>query len=107
MSGDNTAIIIFLVFMGVLSLIYLSSTIRLIPSKFGPVKTVKAVVTNKYISKSFSKYDGNGEKVKYVIVFSIEGKKKYFFVSQFSHDGYRVNEKGTLTYKGSTLLKFE
>ena len=107
MSGDNTAIIIFLVFMGLLSLIYLAPAIRLIQSKFGPVKTVKAVVTNKYISKSFSKYAGNGEKVKYVIVFSIEGKKKYFSVSQFSYDGYRVNEKGTLTYKGSTLLKFE
>ena len=95
------------IFIGLLILIYLVTVSRLIQSKFGSTKTVKAVVTNKYISKSFSKYAGNGENVKYVIVFSVEGKKKYFHVSQFSYDGYRLNETGTLTYKGSTLLTFE
>ena len=107
MSGDHTAIIIFLVFIGLLALIYCVPAIRFIQSKFGPMKTVKAVITNKYISNSFSKYAGNGKKEKYVIVFSVEGKKKYFSVSQFSYHGYRVNETGMLTYKGSALVKFE
>ena len=107
MSGDNIAIIVFSVFMVLLILIYLAPIIRLTQSKFGSEKTVKAVVTNKYIAKSFSKYAGNGVREKYVIVFSVDGKKKYFPVSQFSYDGYQVNEKGTLTYKGSSLIKFE
>lgn len=107
MSGDTIAIIIFLVFMGVLILIYSVPIIRIIQSKFGSTKMVKAVVTNKYVSKSFSKYAGNGKSAKYVIVFSVDGKKKYFQVSQFSYEGYQVNETGTLTYKGSTLVKFE
>ena len=107
MSGDTIAIIIFLVFMGVLILIYSVPIIRIIQSKFGSTKMVKAVVTNKYVSKSFSKYAGNGRNAKYVIVFSVDGKKKYFNVSQFSYEGYHVNETGTLTYKGSTIIKFE
>lgn len=93
--------------MGLLILIYLAPIIRLIQGKLGSIKTVKAIVTNKYIAKSFSKYSGNGTKEKYVIVFSVNGKKKYFQVSQFSYDGYQVNETGTLTYRGNTLVKFE
>lgn len=86
---------------------YLRPIIGFLQSKFGSEKTVNAVVEKKYISKSFSKYARNGEKEKYVIVFSVEGKKKYFNVSQFSYNGYKVNEKGKLTYKGNMIIKFE
>jgi hypothetical protein len=80
---------------------------KAIKSKYGPTKTVNAVVIDKHIIESFSKYAGNGKKEKYVIVFSVDGKKKSFYVSGFSYGGYRVNEKGKLTYKGDRLISFE
>ena len=52
--------------------------------------------------KNFNK---KGEK--YMIAFSVDGKTKRFQVSQFSYNGYQVNEKGMLTYKGNQLIKFE
>ena len=42
-----------------------------------------------------------------MIVFSVNGKKKSFYVSQFSYNGYKVNEKGTLKYKGNKLISFK
>ena len=44
---------------------------------------------------------------KYYAVLSIDGKKKSFYVSQFSYNGYRVNEKGLLKYKGDKLIEFK
>lgn len=107
MSGDTIAILIFSVFMGLLILIYSVPVIRILQSKFGSTKTVQAVVANKYRSKPFSKYAGAGKSEKYVIVFSVDGKKKYFQVSQSSYEGYQVNETGTLIYKGNRIVKFE
>ena len=45
--------------------------------------------------------------LEYLIVFSVDGKKKSFYVSQFSYGGYRVNEKGVLKYKGDKLIEFK
>ena len=36
-----------------------------------------------------------------------DGKRLPFYVSEFSYSGYRLKEKGTLTYRGDRLLKFE
>lgn len=76
-------------------------------SRFAPVQSVKAEVIDKHITKTFSRYAGNGYREKYVIVFSVGGKKKSFYVSQFSYGGYRVGEKGTLKHKGDRLIGFE
>ena len=64
-------------------------------------------VSRQSISKWETKYSGNGKSEKYVIVFSVGGKKKSFYVSQFSYNGYRINEKGTLKYKGDKLIDFK
>jgi len=55
----------------------------------------------------FAKYSGNGKREKYVIVFSVGGKKKSFYVSEFSYGGYRINEKGVLKYKGDKIVDFK
>ena len=80
--------------------------IKAIKAKYAPIKSVKAVVIDKHIIETFSKYSGNGKHEKFVIVFSVDGKKKSFYVSQFSYGGYRVNENGTLKYKGSRIIEF-
>lgn len=81
--------------------------IKAIKAKHAPVKSVNAVVIDKRIVETFSKYSGNGKHEKYVIVFSVGGKKKAFYVSQFSYSGYKVNETGTLKYKGDRLIEFK
>ena len=99
------------VFFSLMFGLWLWAMVRLllkgIKSKHAPVKTVQALVVDKQIIETFSKYSGNGKHEKYVIVFSVNGKKKSFYVSQFSYGGYRVNEEGALTYKGDKLIEFK
>ena len=105
---DNTfSYILAALFLGLWLLYAVRVTSKAIKSKYGPTKTVNAVVIDKHIIESFSKYAGNGKKEKYVVVFSVDGKKKAFYVSQLSYGGYRSNEKGKLTYKGERLISFE
>ena len=94
-------------FIGIGVLAMGSIIVRIFKNRYAPIKTVKAVVIDKNKVETFSKYSGNGKSEKYVIVFSIDGKKKSFYVSQFSYNGYRVNEKGTLKYKGDKLIEFK
>lgn len=89
-----------------LILLWVLVIIRFIINRSAPTKTVKATVTDKQTVETFSKYSGNGNVTKYVVVFSAEGKKKSFYVSHFSYNGYRINEKGTLKYKGDRLISF-
>lgn len=103
MPENLPSIIIISLFMG----IGLLALIRTLGKKLAPVRTVKAQVTHKQRQEVFSKYSGNGKSYKYVVVFTAEGKKLSFYVSEFSYSGYRVNEKGTLTYKGDRLIKFQ
>ena len=99
--------VIIALFMGVGALALVSLLVRVVKNRYAPVKTAKAVVIDKNKVETFSKYSGTGKSEKYVIVFSVDGKKKSFYVSQFSYNGYRVNEKGTLKYKGDKLIEFK
>ena len=99
--------LIFSVFTGISLLALAGILVKIIKNRCAPVQTVPAVVLNKQTNKSFSKYAGNGAHEKYVVVFSVDGKKKAFYVSQFSYGGYKKGEKGTLTYKGERLIDFK
>ena len=100
-------IVITSIFIGIGALAMGSIIARTIKNRYAPIKKVKAVIIDKNKIESFSKYSGNGEAEKYVIVFSVNGKKKSFYVSQFSYNGYKVNEKGILKYKGNKLISFK
>lgn len=80
--------------------------VRLIRNRRAPVRTVKAEVADKFKQETFSKYRGSGKSARYVIVFLAEGKKRPFYVSEFSYGGYRIGEKGTLKWKGDRLIDF-
>lgn len=95
-----------IVFVSIWILAGIFLIIKFVKNKIAPVKTVKAQVTNKHRQEVFSKYSGAGKQYKYVIVFSAEGKILSFYVSEFSYNGYKVNERGTLTYKGNRLINF-
>ena len=88
-------------------LMIIGAVIGFILNRFAPVKSVKAEVVHKQINETFPRYSDTGKRQKYVIVFLAEGKKRSFYVSQLSYNGYRVGEKGTLKYKGDRLIGFE
>ena len=89
-----------------IALVWLLAFLRIIINKHAPIKTIQATVVDKHITETFSKYAGNGKQKRYVIVFSAKGKKLSFYVSEFSYNGYRPGEKGTLKYKGDKLIDF-
>lgn len=107
MPENISNIVIVSLFMGVGALALVSVLVKAVKNRYAPIKTVKAVVVDKNKVEAFSKYSGSGKSEKYVIVFSVDGKKKSFYVSQFSYNGYRINEKGTLKYKGDKLIEFK
>ena len=107
MPENISNIVIVSLFMGVGALALVSLLVKVVKNRYTPVRTAKAVVIDKNKVETFSKYSGTGKSEKYVIVFSVDGKKKSFYVSQFSFNGYRVNEKGTLKYKGDKLIEFK
>ena len=107
MPENISNIVIISLFMGVGALALVSLLVKAIKNRYAPIKTVKAIVVDKNKVETFSKYSGTGKSEKYVIVFSVGGKKKSFYVSQISYNGYRVNERGTLKYKGDKLIEFK
>lgn len=80
--------------------------VKLLLRRLGPVRTVKAKVVDKHKAETFSKYSGTGKAVRYVVTFEIDGKRKGFYVSEFSYGGYRMGESGTLKYKGDRIIDF-
>lgn len=80
--------------------------VRIFRSKFGPIKKVKATVINKQKVESFSKYSGTGVHTRYAVTFLANEKHLSFYVSEFSYNGYRKGETGTLTYRGDRLIDF-
>jgi len=87
--------------------LFLLFWVRILSNAMAPVKQVKATVTNKYKEELFSKYSGDGKRERFVVVFSAEGKALSFQVSEFSYGGYRLNERGTLTYRGNRIIAFD
>ena len=81
--------------------------VKLIRNKFSPVKTVKAEVYDKYKPNVVSKYPENWKSKSCVVVFKIKDKKLSFNVSEFSYGNYKINEKGTLKYKGAKIISFK
>ena len=83
---------------------WIAFIMKFIKNKNATVKTVNAVVTDKYTQKVSFKSGLNS--VKYVVVFLAEGKKLSFTVSEFTYPEYKVKEKGILKYKGNSIMDF-
>ena len=103
-SSNMISNVIAVVFMSIWILALVGMFVKLVVA---PVKTVKAVVVDKHIVETFSAYSGNGQREKYAVVFSVDGREKMFYVSQFSYNGYWIGEKGLLTYKGGQIIEFK
>jgi len=87
-------------------LVVILYAVHFLRDRFSRTKTVKAVVVHKQPVTSFSKYAGNAQHTRYCVTFQAGKKKLSFYVSEFSYKGYRINESGTLKYKGSKIIDF-
>lgn len=67
-----------------------------------------AVVINKqcFDKQIIRKNQAPFTKKEYVITFECGGKKLNFEVPEISYNNYRINQKGTLKYKGNRLIDF-
>ena len=103
--------VIGIVFVSLLGALFLLVIVRMvmkvIKNQTAHTQTVEAVVIDKNTVETFSKYSGNSKKVKFVVAFMAEGRKKTFYVSEFSYNGYEIGEKGKLTYRGDMLISFK
>ncbi len=107
MPNDIISNVLAALFLGLWLLAAIRFLSKYIRSKYGSIKTVRAVVVDKHTIEHFSKYKGNGKSVEYIVVFSFDGRKKAFTVSEFSYGGYRLKEEGKLTYRGDRLISFK
>lgn len=80
---------------------------KIVVNKNAKIKTVKAKVVDKYKDNTVSKYPETFRNHRYVIVFETENKRLSFDVSEFLFAGYKINEKGTLKYKGNKIISFK
>ncbi len=82
---------------------------RVAVDKFSEVKTVNAVVLDKhsYANRVQSKMQAPYSRKKYVVIFMTDTKRLSFYVSEYSYQNYRKNQKGILSYKGSKIIDFK
>ena len=106
MTGNLYSSMVIVLVAGLWVLVIVSMIVKVVKRKHGPVKTVKAIVSDKHKQEVFSAHSGTGTREKYVVVFSAEGKKLSFYVSEFSYSGYQIGEKGTLKYAGDKMIEF-
>ena len=82
---------------------------KLLHNYFSKEKREEAVVVNKqsFDKTIYRKSQAPFVKKSYVITFQCKNKKRHFDVSELSYNNYRINQKGTLKYKGSHLIDFK
>ncbi|MBR2499718.1 MAG: DUF2500 family protein [Clostridia bacterium] len=101
----NNIINLFFIFIFLLCWLFILR--KMILNKFAPVKTVKAEVVDKYKSDVVTKYHGTFKTERYVVIFKTKNEKLILNVSQFTYDNYKINDKGTLKYKGTKIISFK
>lgn len=98
--------VIVILALGLMLAVFAAWGIRMIRNRKTPKKTVKAQVVSKQTQEAFSQYSGSGKRERYVVVFSVDGRKKSFSVSELSYASYQPGKRGTLTYQGDRLIDF-
>lgn len=95
-----------IVIMGLYFAVLIAMFRKVFKSRFGKPKTARAEVVGKQTVEFFSKYAPGNKRVRYVVNFLADGKKKSFYVHEFSYNGYHKGERGTITYRGDRLIDF-
>ena len=106
--GNIFGNIVNLTFALVGAIIVFGIIIRVIKNLITKEKSIKATVIDKqsYDKQIYRKSQAPFIRKEYVITFLCGNKKKYFNVSELSFGNYKVNQKGTLKYKGNQIIDF-
>jgi len=107
MTASLISNIITYAFAGFGILVWVILCARYIINKFAAEKTVTATVCDKYVVKSSVRIPIILQPQKFIVVFSKDGKRIAFRVSEVSYNGYEVKEKGKLIYKGNKIIDFK
>ena len=100
---DDPIAVVWFVFFAVL---YGIIMVRFLRSRFGKIVKASATVVHKQTVEQKAFKTPPYTRVKYAVTFQIGNKRKSFYVSEISYQGYRKGEKGTLTYRGDRLIDF-
>jgi len=107
--GSHFGNIVNFIFALIGVIIVVGISIKVIINIFSKEKSIKAIVIDKqsYDKQIYRKSQEPFTRKNYVVTFLCGNKKKYFNVSELSYKNYRVNQKGTLNYKGSRIVDFK
>ena len=107
--GNNFANIVNFIFALIGAIIVIGIIIRVIINLLSKEKSIKAIVVDKqcYDKQIYRKSQAPFMRKEYVITFLCGNKKRYFNVSELSYRNYKVNQKGTLKYKGNQIVDFK
>ena len=98
--------VIVILALGLMLALFAAWGIRMVRNRKAPKKTVQAQVVSKQTQEDFSPYSGTGKRRRYVVAFSVDGRKKSFYVSELSYRSYQPGKCGTLIYQGDRLIDF-
>ena len=106
--GNNFGNIVNFIFALIGAIIVIGIIIRVKINLYSKEKRIKAIVFDKqsYDKQIYRKSQASFTRKEYVITFLCGNKKKYFSVSELSYRNYKVNQKGTLKYKGNQIIDF-
>jgi hypothetical protein len=101
--------VVIAVFIAIMLVIWIGILVRLLKGKLSETTEVLAVVADKqcYEKQIYSKGQAPFAKKEYIITFLCGKRKLHFEVSEFSYNGYTVDQKGILKYKGTRLIDFK
>ncbi len=109
LNGNRIGEIICAIFAILSFVIIVGIFIRFINERLSPVKKANAILVDKqkYTERVILKNGASHDETKCVITFLVNNKRIHFCVSEFSYDGYSLNQKGILRYKGGKILEFK
>ena len=107
--GSHFGNIVNFIFALIGVIIVVGISIKVIINIFSKEKSIMAKVVDKqsYDKQIYRKSQAPFIQKEYVITFLCGNKKKYFNVSELSYRNYKVNQKGTLKYKGNQIVDFK
>ena len=107
--GTHYGNIVNFIFVLAGAIIVVGISIKVIINIFSKEKSIKAIVVDKqcYDKQIYRKSQATFMRKEYVITFLCGNKKRYFNVSELSYKNYKVNQKGTLKYKGNQIIDFK
>lgn len=96
------------IFLIIGAIIVIGIITKVVINIFSKEKSIEATVVDKqsYDRRIYKKSRAPVTKKEYVITFLCSNKKKYFNVSELSYRNYKLNQKGTLKYRGNQITDF-